>query len=450
MIKPLLLNTSDYGGAATSCLRLHRGLLDSGVDSNILFARRKSQISIPFSDAVHTDATPTVQKAHKRNIREKIHREIQRIGRQLGVKDKATSNRNWPSPEQTAFLNSRPRGLEMYSFPYSACDITKTSAYQAANIINFHWVSDFLDWESFFRINKKPVVWTLHDQNPFLGGEHYAERFLGMNSEGVPLPRSYSDRELQMDKMLLDFKKSALRNVENLYIVTPSRWLMEISQQSEIFSRFPHHHIPYGYPTGTFKPHERFRAREKLNIPQNKMVFLYVSDTLENNRKGYAIFKEAVKKLTREHQDNLLFCAIGENAKASYTDAVMELGRINDEETMALAYSATDAFIIPSLEDNLPNTMIESILCGTPVIGFNTGGIPEAIINGENGYICTDFSVNGIVGSMDRFLINRNTFDRDSIAKNAKSKYHSKVQGEKYRGLYEQILSQPTIDAIDV
>ncbi len=449
MIKPLLLNTSDYGGAATSCLRLHYGLRDSGVDSNVLFERRNSQINIPFSDAVHTDARPATKKNHKRNTREKIQREMQKIGRQLGIKGKGSPDECWPSPDQTAFLNSRTRGLEMYSFPYSACDITKKSAYQAANIINLHWVSGFLDWESFFATNKKPIVWTLHDQNPFLGGEHYAERYLGMSSEGVPLPRSYSDRELQMDKALLDFKKNALRNVENLHIVTPSRWLFECSQQSELFSRFPHHHIPYGYPTETFKLHDRSNSRKLLNIPQDKTVFLYVSDTLANNRKGYAIFKGAVEKLSAEDRKSVLFCAIGENADAPSADSVMELGRINDEETMALAYSAANAFIIPSLEDNLPNTMIESILCGTPVIGFNTGGIPEAIIDGENGFISNELSVNGIIGSISRFLGDRNTFERDSIAKNAKTKYHSKVQGGKYRDLYEQILSHKNIHVID-
>jgi glycosyltransferase involved in cell wall biosynthesis len=106
---------------------------------------------------------------------------------------------------------------------------------------------------------------------------------------------------------------------------------------------------------------------------------------------------------------------------------------------MAMAYAAADVFVIPSLEDNFPNTMIESLLCGTPVIGFPTGGITDAIQDGENGYLCRDISVQSLQSSIDKFLANPNNFDRKKTAKEAEAKYTLELQAKKYEQLYKTI-----------
>src|SRR5690606_4080266 len=118
-----------------------------------------------------------------------------------------------------------------------------------ADIINLHWTAGFLDWPSFFSKIKKPVVWTLHDQNAFLGGEHYRERFYGMDEKGVPIPRSYSRSETDEENRLAQIKRECLAGASNLTVVTPSKWMFDESRKSPLLKRFQHHHIPYGLPT---------------------------------------------------------------------------------------------------------------------------------------------------------------------------------------------------------
>lgn len=119
----------------------------------------------------------------------------------------------------------------MFTFPYSPNDITDTKEYQEADIINLHWVANFLDWNTFFQKNTKPIVWTLHDQNPFLGGEHYEELFCGIDDNGEAIPRVYEEFEKEENDKLVDFKKEILEDISNLHIVAPSKWLVEESKK---------------------------------------------------------------------------------------------------------------------------------------------------------------------------------------------------------------------------
>ena len=140
---------------------------------------------------------------------------------------------------------------------------------------------------------------------------------------------------------------------------------------------------------------------------------------------------------------NLVLCAIGEkNNNLEAIDNVLELGSIYDEKLMSVAYSAADVFVIPSLMDNLPNTVLESLMCGTPVIGFPVGGIPDMIQDGVNGFITKEISVDSLVETINKFLNNPSCFNKTEIRENAIKKYDQKVQSEKYIDLYTKILNE--------
>lgn len=418
-----LINTFDSGGAAKACIRLHQGLLTQSVQSTLLLRRKSGgvQSSVLFEPQI--------------TFQEKLSNKIRRIAVELKL---AKEDKFW---RESAFIRSRPKGLEAFSFPYTDTDLSQSPSYQSADIINLHWVAGFLDWESFFAKNTKPIVWTLHDQNPFLGGEHYAERFLGTDEKGFPIPRKYTQKELDEEKRLLAIKKKALEKVKNLHIVAPSKWLLESSQNSELFGRFPHHHIPYGYPTDIFKAYDRQFCREVLGIPQDKTVLLFVADSVDNSRKGYVYLQKALESLAEKYKQQVFLCAIGSKSNIENQTQVLELGKIHDERLMAMAYSAVDAFVIPSLEDNLPNTMLESVLCGTPVIGFKTGGIPDIVLDAQTGYLCPEISVQSLKETIEKFLENPKVFDREKIAQAAKEKYALEVQAKKYIALYQNILN---------
>ncbi len=428
-MKITLINTYDFGGAAKACLRLHEGLLKQQVNSRVLL-KSKSQNLI---ETYHFQSLAKLSQLTKR-LQDKAFR----IALELKL---AKPKKNVVDTQQD-FTTKRPQGLEHYSYPTTTFDITESSLYQEADIINLHWVADFLDWQSFFSKNTKPVVWTLHDQNPFLGGEHYAERFLGIDNNGFPIPREYTKREIEEEQKLRDIKRKALQKANNLYIVAPSCWLLESSQNSELFGRFPHYHIPYGFPTDIFRPYNKAFCREILGIPLNKTVLLFVADSVDNSRKGYMYLQKSLENISKIYQENIFLVAVGSKSNVnSQKNNILELGKIIDERIMSIAYNAADAFIIPSLEDNLPNTMIESILCGTPVLGFPTGGILDVIKNSENGYICDEISVLSLIKSIELFLDNPYIFDNQDIAQKAKQKYSLQLQAESYTKLYKSLLT---------
>jgi glycosyltransferase involved in cell wall biosynthesis len=424
-MKILIVNTYDFGGAASACKRLHIGLIEIGFDSTLLFKERKK----PLKNSL-------VYPKKLINYRKRI------INKFRIVSGKCNFASSIPKSEyhKSQFLKQRPDGLEYFSFINSNCDITATKAYKEADLIHLHWVADFLDWKSFFNRNTKPIVWTLHDQNPFLGGEHYAERYLGIDYFGNPIPRVRKQVELMIEQKLLMRKKIYLNLLTNITIVSPSRWLMNSSKVSELFNGFPHFLIPYGIPTNIYKPLDRNYCREVLGLPTNKQIILFVAESVDNSRKGYAFLQRSLELIDEKFSKNIILCAIGEKVEMNQNNTVIELGKFNDERLMAIAYSAADIFVLPSLEDNLPNTILESLCCGTPVICFPVGGIIDVVEDGENGLICDEISVLGLLNRITKFLSGELKFDRESISNNAIMQFSLHNQANEYIKLYKNIL----------
>jgi glycosyltransferase involved in cell wall biosynthesis len=424
-MKVILVNTYDSGGAANSCLRLHKGLLKSKVDSQVLL--KYKQKNIPCTQVIK----PKIQII---STFQKVNNKVKSVLNKIRIQKEKKVLKN------DLFLQNRPKGLEWYSFPYSKFDITTTELYEEATIVNLHWVANFIDYKAFFEKNTKPVVWTLHDMNPFSGGEHYAEEFLNIDEFGFPIKRKKSKDEVEFDRKNILIKLQALSNVDNLTIVTPSEWLAEEARKSEVFKNRPVYCIPYGLDSEVFSQRDKKYSRELLNIPQEKQVILFVADLIDNNRKGFVFLKKALEQLTNS---NLILCVIGNKSEGlEEIENVLELGSFYDERLMSIAYSAADVFVIPSLIDNLPNTVLESLMCGTPVIGFPVGGIPDMVQDGVNGFITEEISVNSLLSTINKFLNNPSCFNRSEIRNNAIKKYDQKVQSQKYIDLFAKILNE--------
>jgi glycosyltransferase involved in cell wall biosynthesis len=417
-VKILHINTSDRGGAAIACIRLHVALLNRGYDSTLLLKSKKRNVINSFSFK-HDGFYNRIISRYRllvfdlKNIKSKI------------------------------FLNNRPSGLEYFSFPYSAFDITKTALYENADIIHLHWVSNYLDWKSFFHKNKKPVVWTLHDQNPYLGGDHYFQKYLGIDESGNPILRKKNGFEIFEENKLLEFKKKCLKDVKNLSIVGNSIWNTLQSQNSALLSRFEHYQIDYCFPKEIFKLLDKKACRQILNMETDTIAILFVADQIENQRKGLQYLIKAFESLSDlgilDNNQLKLYC-IGKFDSIENYRYLNVLGEINDDRVMAIAYNASDVFVIPSLEEALGQVMVESLMCGTPVIGFPTGGIVENL-NSLNGIICDDISVDSLVKSIIHFLEIRNKFDRLTISSTAMLKFDNDRQVDKYVSLYNGMLN---------
>ena len=423
-MKVLIVNTYDNGGAANACLRLHEGLLHKSIASHVLLKDKQKNI-------LHTHKIrPFTKRVSKFGfIKYKIGSFLR--------KSKVFDTNKIPSAEQV-FLNNRSLQLEKFSFPSSNFDITETDLYREADIINLHWVADFLDYKTFFKKNTKPVVWTLHDMNPFTGGEHYEELFLGIDEEGEPIQRIIEQREQLISSGNLNFKKKLISECNNIAVVAPSKWLVEKAKNSEVFKNRPVHHIPYGLNEDIFTPKDKDKSRAVLQLPKDKKVILFVADYVTNERKGFIYLKRVVEQL---RLDNVVICAVGDkNEEFKSLNNIIELGVINDEKLMSTVYSVVDVFVIPSLMDNLPNTVLESLMCGTPVIGFPVGGIPEMIQDGINGFLTEDISVASLLKTLTKFLAEDQIFDRAQIRANAVKKYAQEKQAEKYVVLFNNLL----------
>jgi glycosyltransferase involved in cell wall biosynthesis len=281
-----------------------------------------------------------------------------------------------------------------FSIPYPGFDLAATEAVRGADIINLHWVGKFQSVESIARLLflDKPVVWTLHDENPFTGGCHYTagcEGFLSNCEQCPQLPAKLN----KLPQLVLQAKKSSWQ--KNLTIVTPSRWLAGRAQSSALFRHVRIEVIPNSLETDIFHPSDKQEAKQRLNIDPDVFCLLFNAFDHEEKRKGLHLLPEIFERCrrvpvytARSKERRVLLLCLGNAAELPELPgtAVRSFGHIQSPSELAAIYSAADVFLLPSLEDNLPNTMLEAMACGTPVISFQVGGMPEVIQDDVHGY----------------------------------------------------------------
>lgn len=377
-MKVLLVTTSRNGGAGIACLRLLKALNFLKVDSDILDYE---------------------QILHQSNFYQRIIFRLWFLYQKLFCK---------------IFF------LEAYESVYSPIKLSKWV--KDYRIINLHWTSRILDYSSFFTNLKVPLVWTLHDMQAFSGGYPY-------ESSNHSILGFLFRRNIRI-------KKSLLKN-KSIHIVCPSNWLCSLSERSHLFSGFPHHVINNGINTEVFTYKDKQASRKKLNISESEKLILFVSQSISSKRKGIALLMETFND---DYFKSVKLLALGQCDSRSYPSANIDFtGYISDKSILADYYNAADLFVIASLEDNLPNTILESLCCGTPVVGFNIGGIPELIQDGSNGIISRELTVEGLRKAI--IMAMSVNWDKLSISQNAKPKYSLEMQARNYNRLFDSILS---------
>lgn len=414
-MKILHINTYDSGGAAIAAVRLHKALLKEGVDSKILFTK-KTRFDIPESYAYKTPVE---------GISDRL---LKSIGRRLGLYKTI-----WENNQQK--LMGRVQGFEYFSFPTADYDITTQQIYQEADVIHLHWTAGFLDY-SFFRKNTKPVAWTLHDMNPFTGGCHNSMGCLLYTDSCLVCPQLNGMRDQLSAKENLGYKRQQLKGVF-ITIICLSDWMDHLSKGG-IFRNYVHYRLDHCIDLGIFKPYPKEFARNVFNLPLEKVIFLTLNERF-NLGKGSDIMEEVVNQFV---SDDVVFCNAGKSASHPY---IQNLGQINDERLLALLYAAVDAVVIPSREENSPNLIVEAFACGTPVIAFRVGGIPDHVKHAENGLLAEDISAGSLKDIMSKFLVTRSKFSKDKIREYAVNHFEMNMQGKKYVNLYHKISSDTNL-----
>jgi glycosyltransferase involved in cell wall biosynthesis len=442
-LKVVHISTYRSGGAGRAAFRIHEALLKNGVDSSFLTIEDLREDCLKkFSYYNQLPETlikpPRFIERQKNRIRFRLRKHLNIV-----IKSKIDIEREgWINEieERRVALKKyeqidTPLHYENASLPFSVYDILQNPIVKQANIIHLHWVASMLDYPSFFANNSKPVVWTLHDMNPFQGLFHYKEDEL--RNRG--LTRGLDEKTVLIKQRSIKQRKAKMK------IVAPSSWLLKKARNSHILKNIASNYIPYPIDTRLFCPGNKKELRKIKEIPEKNIVLLFVSENINNYRKGFDLLIDAFKKL-HNTRFTLIMLGAGENCIVSGID-IRNVGPVNDNKKIADYFSLADAFIIPSREDNLPNVMLESLACGTPVIGFPVGGIKEHVINFKTGVLADNITSESLAIAIDKFCTNREHFNSQVIRRYAEEKFNEQLIAGQYLKIYNRLFKKRKLHA---
>ena len=283
-----------------------------------------------------------------------------------------------------------------FSLSWFGRNIAKHPSLKEADIIHIHWINHgFLSPKDLAKLDEldKPIVWTFHDSNAFTGGCHvrYACEHYHKSCGHCPLLKNSSEKDISYKTWT---RKSKAYAKLNCHIVAPSNWMADSVKMSSLMGFRPVTVIPNTIETDVFKPYVKAEAKRILKIAAEKFVLMSGFMPSKNDKhKGTNYLIDALNDLSTRpgiDKDKIELVIFGNKANAEMPEFPFKttfLGSIDNDSHLAKCYSAADVFIAPSLEDNLPNTVMESLACATPVVAFKTGGIPDMVRHLENGYL---------------------------------------------------------------
>jgi len=417
MIKPLLLSTYDLsGGAARAAYRLHQGLRGIGVESYMLVQSKVSD-----------DRTVIAPSNELEKVINKSRWYLDRLPLELHKKREHVS----------------------YSVQWvrNPKNIRRTITELNPDIINLHWICDaYFSIKDIGRLDR-PVVWSLHDMWPFTGGCHYDQGCGRYTEECGVCPQLHSDKKADLSRWIWRLKRKAWRNTD-LTIVALSQWLADCARKSSLFKDLRIEVIHNGLDVDRFKPVNKQMARQILNLPMDRQLILFgAMNATSDPRKGFAFLKSALNYLRASVEpDKIDIVIVGASEPNQPTDLGFKahyLGTLRDEISLSLIYSAADAFVAPSKQDNLPNTVMEALACGTPCVAFNIGGMPDMIEHRQNGYLAKAFDSADLAWGIGWVLDDTRRYQE--LSRNARVKavheFDQILQAQRYVSLYSEILA---------
>ena len=385
------------GGAAKAARSIHASLVQAGVQSRMAHTPMRS----------FTDKIWAIVRAYYDKVPLQLYRNRQR----------------------TAFSTAN-----------TGIPLKKLTEGAPADIHHLHWVHDgymgFNQMKALSRMPGRKVI-SLHDSWWITGGcnvTHGCDRW--MQGCGA-CPQLQSSSSNDFSARHLEKKRRQVQALKPV-IICASRWMYERVKQSPVMQGLQVERVPYPIDTAVFKPLQKSVARELLNLPADKKLILFGAVDIDDANKGYAFFRHAVNRLNDDNIEVVIF-GNTDPARLQLNKKVHLTGRLHDEITLALAYNAADVFVAPSLEDNFPNTVLESIACGIPVTAFAIGGMPDMVEHEKNGYLAAKGDVDDMIHGIQRCLEqqqNMSTFARaktlreftyEAVAAQLISIYHSGI-----------------------
>lgn len=422
-MKVTLINTSDAGGgAAVASMRLLKALAPENIEVNFLAGEKKT--------------SETSVKAVQNNLWNKLKARFSFFYERLPF----------------IFFHEKDKSIRFaFSTASAGTSIADQQLVKEADILHLHWTnSGFLsinDLKELMALGK-PVVWTLHDMWVFTGGCHYAGTCTHFTREcgDCYFLRDPGKNDISHTGWL---SKQAMYSINpNITFITCSSWLAKVARQSSLLKGFPIQSIPNPIDLQVYSPKDKLAARTKWGINPDSKIILFGAANIGDRRKGINYLVQALEHLKQDYKQTGLveILIFGKNKHFDISRlpfSAQGLSTITSQHDLAELYSLADVFVMPSIEDNLPNTVMEAMSCGTPVVAFNTGGLPEMIDHQQNGYLADFKSASDLAKGIHEMLFTTGAAEISIQARNKVLLNFSNDRiARQYAEVYKSILNK--------
>lgn len=313
------------------------------------------------------------------------------------------------------------------------------------DIVHLHWIGQgFVPIQELSRI-RRPIVWTLHDSWAFTGGCYIPYECKNYVDKCGNCHHLASRSSFDLSRITWQRKHKHWEAL-NLNIVTPSQWLAGCARKSSLLNGRRVEVIPNGIDTERYQPFNKENARDILSLPAKKRLVLLGGVGIDGDpNKGYAHLKSSLEKLAADDlAKSTDLVVMGVSKPIQSLDSIFNthyLGYLHDDVSMALAYAAADVFVMPSIQENLPNSVMESMACGTPCVVFRIGGMPDLIEHEHDGYLAQPFDTTDLARGVNWVLEDGQRWRRLSQQARKKVEQEFDIKGiaKRYVSLYEEM-----------
>lgn len=411
-MKVLLFNTYDWGGAGTATRRINRGLRRIGVDSTMLVRHKRSD------DPYVVGPGGTLQRVYS----------MARI-----VLD--------PVPLK---LFGGAEGD--FSIGWVPDGLPKRVAKLDPDLIHLNWVGEgFFDVKTLGTLDR-PIVWRLPDMWAFTGGCHYSGECDRFEEDCGSCPQLGRDLKHDLSWWTLRRKRKAWDGAD-ITVVAPSTWLADQAKRSALFSDRRIEIIPNGLDTDTYRPFDTEVARDIFDFPTDAKIVLFGSiSPTSDPRKGFTYLRDALRSLSETaSDDDVQVVVFGASEPENPPDLGFDaryVGYLNDDQSLALLYSAADVMVVPSEYEGFGQTVTESMACGTPVVAFDATGPRDTVVHEETGYLAEPYDPADLAAGIRWVLEDEER--RADLSANARERaireYDLETVAREYQNLYQTLL----------
>ena len=423
-------NTLLGGGAAVAARRIHESLRAQGVESRFWHRGRKAQSP---DDSYRAPNWREPRDAGVARLKRRLTEEIGHASRKRELRQA---------------LRGRPAGLELFSIAQTGRPTVPPMASLGGDVIHLHWLAWWIDYPSFFAAipEDMPIVWTLHDMNPLTGGCHYTGGCEAFHTACGNCPQLAMRGPRDLAHQGFEVKRRALAG-KNLHIVANSTWLERHARHSALFADASSFQtIHYGLEAELYAPRPKAAAKREFGLPDDHVVIAFGAEAVDNARKGMHCLAEALAMLRPTTPIALVFFGKGGVPREKLPKVpLVSMGFVSDPSRHALLYSAADLYVMPSLEETFGQTGLEAMACGTPVVGFDTGGMPDFIRPNHTGLLAKVGDPRDLARQM-QVLIDHPRLRR-RLGENARAmvvdEFRADQAARNYIELYESIIASP-------